>query len=95
MKKRFLVFGLMCIPLLNQAQVFSPSGVPLNQYGSTFFNGGHNIKAIQIGHQNTFPKAALWVNAAPAGLSAPSPGLGLFSPGEVFRTDGPSNMLNA
>ena len=78
------------------------NGIGLNRYGSTKWapSGNNNIKSIGIGHQEAFggiiegwnednpPRAALHVNAH---YWSNSPA---FTPGHMFRTDGPSNQDN-
>jgi hypothetical protein len=91
MRKKLLILGLLCIPLINYAQ-FNVGGVPLDRYGRTNATPGQNIKAIGIGNFATFPRAALHVNANL--LTAPTNPGTMFIPGQVFRTDGPINRFN-
>ncbi len=77
-------------------------GNPLNRFGATDWNwwGNNNIRSIGIGHQQTIfsegwttgnpPRAALHVNAH----YLDNPPSWVFTPGQVFRTDGPLNRDN-
>ncbi|MDD3860468.1 MAG: hypothetical protein PHW83_09745 [Bacteroidales bacterium] len=93
--------------LLISSTVFSQweaNGIGLNRYGSTKWapSGNNNIKSIGIGHQEAFggiiegwnednpPQAALHVND----FYLDDPPSWVFTPGQVFRTDGPSNRDN-
>ncbi len=86
MKKKFVLLGLLCIPLINVAQ-FNSTGPNWNKWGRTDAVPGNNIKAIGIGNFTTFPKAALHVNTNL--LTPPTNQAATFFPGEVFRTDCP------
>ena len=80
---------LFLLPLQNVAQ-FIQAGTGLDQFGRTLQTTPSDIKSIGIGNFTAFPNAALHVNAH--FLNDPSSSL--FSPGHLFRTDGPSDMLN-
>ncbi|MBI4649465.1 MAG: hypothetical protein HY738_23415, partial [Bacteroidia bacterium] len=88
MKKKFVLLGLLCIPLINYAQ-FNVTGAIGDRYGRTNATpAAQNIKAIAIGNFTTFPRAALHVNTNL--LTPPTNPNTMFTPGEVFRTDCPA-----
>ncbi|MDD2385377.1 MAG: hypothetical protein PHP52_01185, partial [Bacteroidales bacterium] len=88
--------NLILIAVLFSSIAFSQwniTGTPLwDRYGKTNATVGQNIKAIGIGEFTYVPKAALHVNANL--LDAPTNPITMFTPGQVFRTDGPSNQDN-
>jgi len=92
MKKISLIF----IAILFSGIAFSQwniIGTPLwDRYGKTNATWGQNIKSIGIGNFTYVPRAALHINANL--LDAPTNPVTMFTPGQVFRTDGPSNQDN-
>jgi hypothetical protein len=91
MKKVNLIFVAMLISSIGFSQ-FIPAGLWNNKFGITKSIPLENIKAIEIGHSVAVPKAALHVNAHY--LDPPTVPSTMFYPGQVFRTDGPSNRDN-
>ena len=103
MKKVNLFFIAMLISSIAFSQ-WNSAGNPNNRFGETNFAfwGNNNIRSIGIGHKLAFggfipgwsaqnpPRAALHINAH--FLDAPPSWV--FTPGQVFRTDGPSSNDN-
>jgi len=91
LKTVIIMVLLNFIPLLNFAQ-FNQTGWFWNRYGRTNQTTWWNIKSIGIGNFTSFPHAALHINANL--LDAPTNPITMFTPGQVFRTDGPANRDN-
>jgi hypothetical protein len=102
MKKLNLILVMMLLISSNVFAQWTTGGNTWNAYGATDWNllGNNNIRSIGIGHKQMFggfiegwttgnpPRAALHVNAH---YLSNSPA---FTPGHMFRTDGPSNQDN-
>jgi hypothetical protein len=91
MKKVILFF----IAILFSGIVFSQfnkTGLWINRFGRTDQTLAWNIKAVGIGDFINMQRAALHINANL--LDAPTDPATMFTPGQVFRTDGPSNQDN-
>jgi len=102
MKKLNLILVMMLLISSNVFSQWNTGGNTWNAYGATDWNllGTNNIRSIGIGHKQMFggfiegwttgnpPKAALHINAH---YLSNSPA---FTPGHMFRTDGPANQDN-
>ena len=93
-----LITGALLIINVNWANAqWNPAGVLFNRYGETIIPSQQTaIRSVGIGDfTNLFPPLAalnIDANRLPQKISGFP---GFFLPGELFRTDGPSNGLNA
>ena len=101
MKKAKLLFIMMLFISSSMFSQWDVGGNPLNRFGVTKYTpGNNNFRSIGIGHKQSFlvdgwttanpPRAALHVND----FYLDDPPSWVFTPGQVFRTDGPSNQDN-
>jgi hypothetical protein len=85
---RCITIVMLCTTThLSMAQVFDLQTNFAQRWGRVNPVGGFNAQGISIG--NTAPAAALHVNTNSL------PATTLFTPGEVFRTTGPTTNVNA
>jgi len=97
-KNVFRSIGIAAILCLCATQIFAQFNVDgwlIDRWGETTTTFGQNIKAITIGNFSAAfrPRAALHISANI--LTPPTNPATMFLPGELFRTDGPGNRINA
>ncbi|MGC9332232.1 MAG: hypothetical protein ACP5DZ_10225 [Bacteroidales bacterium] len=104
MKKINLILVMMLLISSSVFAQWTTGGSMWNRFGATKWAiwGNNNIRSIGIGHKQMFggfiegwttgnpPRAALHVND----FYLDDPQSWVFTPGQVFRTDGPSNQDN-